>query len=250
MSISLFSRLFWLLERRSRAKHYGIAYARDKGWKMPRQVRISGNWVTLSYPSDQGSYIAFKDVFISDVYWLDKLREKRFESILDIGGHAGFFSLAAKNVFPNAKVHSYEPNSLLWPHIDSHAGQAGFSVFHEAVGSQSGWVSLQEGQDSVFTQCRVDDQGDVKMTSIAEAIERVSGAGMLDLLKMDCEGGEWEIFNDTASMKKVRCLSMEYHLFEDKPLTLLRNKILELGFVIKTEQSDGETNGRILAVAR
>jgi len=50
---------------------------------------------------DNGSKVAFIDILFDDCYGLRGL-PKSVQRILDIGAHAGLFSLAARSRFPNA----------------------------------------------------------------------------------------------------------------------------------------------------
>ena len=245
-----FKQFGWLLERRARAKRYGIPFSRDKNWVMPRQILVAGQWLDLVHPGDEGSVIALKDIFVSDVYWLDRLRKERVRTVLDIGAHVGFFSLAAKDAFPTATIHAYEPNEALWPLLSAHSTSAGFTAIPNAVGSVDGKVNLQAGHDSVYTAVSPHEEGKVKMTAIGDAILRVAGNGPLDLLKMDCEGSEWEILSAHEALRNVRFITMEYHLFPEKTLSQLQQIFQDLGFKIETQQQDGNENGRIFASRR
>ena len=49
-------------------------------------------------------------------------------------------------------------------------------------------------------------------SSISKVIRRIAHGGIVDLVKLDCEGAEWEILQDSQAMKCVINLTMEYHL--------------------------------------
>jgi FkbM family methyltransferase len=237
-----------LIERRRRAKRYGILFSRDQNWTAPQTLRVAGSTIELSYPNDLGTSIAAKDIFVSDVYWLEVLKSESIGSIIDVGAHVGFFSLAARNVFPAALIHAYEPNPQLWAFLKTHASAAGFESLSEAVSSHSGRASLVSGVDTVFTQCLPTTQnGNITVTSIGEAIQRISPSAKLDLLKMDCEGAEWEILEVPEALSGIRFITMEYHLSIGRDLAGLHELLTKRGFKIRIEHADGELNGRILA---
>jgi hypothetical protein len=56
----------------------------------------------------------------------------------------------------------------------------------------------------------------------------------VDLLKLDCEGGEWELFGDKTIWKHVRRLTMEYHLWANPEIDVpgLVKMIKDFGFRI------------------
>jgi len=207
-------------------------------------MRFQGGWFDLSTPNDQGSKIAFLDIFIADVYGLRKHRPS-IQTIVDVGAHVGFFSLHAKMVHPTATIHAYEPNPSLWPHLSSHASRAQFQAVASAVGLIGGRASLDFPGDSVLTQTRQDETGRIKMTSFCDVVERIGGS--VDLLKLDCEGAEWEILQDQQSLKQVQMIVMEYHLLGKHTVSELAGQLQNNGFGIHLLAEDHPTCGRVWA---
>lgn len=240
------TRIKSLLERRRRARRFSIEYSRDKNWKLPKNLKVNGKDNPLSLPDDCGTAIAFKDIFISDVYGLETLPHPP-ATVIDIGSHAGLFSLATRLYFPDATIHAYEPNPALWRHLDIHAKIGSFTFFQEAVGRMDGKAVLRHPGDSVFTQCVRSDGGETEVTAMAKAIDRIAGDKKLDLLKLDCEGAEWEILADEATMSRVRWLTLEYHLVGEHGLNEMFNLLKQAGFKRKFFHEDGPGNGRIRA---
>jgi hypothetical protein len=60
-------------------------------------------------------------------------------------------------------------------------------------------------------------------------VERLGGS--VDLLKLDCEGAEWEIFDDLEPFKAVGMVRMEYHLTRpDRSLGWMIDRLTGAGF--------------------
>ena len=58
------------------------------------------------------------------------------------------------------------------------------------------------------------------------------------LLKIDCEGGEWKIFENPVPFQKVRSIRMEYHLLGGRTLDDLKKASDRIGFeIVKLEQN-------------
>ena len=55
------------------------------------------------------------------------------------------------------------------------------------------------------------DEGDVILSNLNTVIKRFKNP-KIDLLKLDCEGAEFEILKNSNALKHVRFISMEYHL--------------------------------------
>jgi FkbM family methyltransferase len=211
MSYSTLRRLGNLLSRRKQAKALGFGYSRARDFRFPRALRIAAKDVPFHVPDEDGIRVAFLDVLLDDCYGLRRLRGRGIERILDIGGNVGIFALAARQAFPQATIHAYEPNPRMLPFLTQHAAAAGFSCFAEAVGKDDGHISLVEHQDCVQVRTQADAAGNIPQIAFRRAIERISGH--CHLVKLDCEGAEWEILADTESWQHVDHLAMEYHLW-------------------------------------
>ena len=68
-------------------------------------------------------------------------------------------------------------------------------------------------------------------------------AGEVDLVKLDCEGAEWEILEDDAAWRSVRNLAMEFHLWAGYTVEELRSRITQLGFRISYLKMTGPNFG-------
>jgi FkbM family methyltransferase len=226
-------RIAVLLRRRRAAAAFKIRFKRGKTFSIPDKIFLNGRQVRLSLPDEKGIKVAFVELLLDDCYGCNvfkKLGEK-IETVLDIGGNVGLFGIAARNTFPRATIHSYEPNRKLESYLAVQARAAKFDFFMEAIGLADGVISLDSSEESVLTRSRQDSDGAIPQTAFSKAIDRMNGT--VDLLKMDCEGAEWEIFKDKESWKKINNLSLEYHLFDAEHTQEAVKQIIEnLGFTI------------------
>ena len=46
--------------------------------------------------------------------------------------------------------------------------------------------------------------------------------GKIDLLKMDCEGSEWDILENLESLKSVDNITLEYHFRANQKITIMQ----------------------------
>jgi len=240
--LRILSRSYHLFRRRMRARKLGFQYSRGRDWQIPKKITINGSAEKLFLPQDEGTRVAFGDIFLDDCYGLKKIKFS-VKRILDIGAHAGLFSLYARGQFSDAMIHAYEPNGKIKVYLEHQARLGDFTFHMEAIGKEEGRVSLQGG--SVQASSRIDRQGEIPMVSLREAIRRMGGE--IDLLKLDCEGAEWDIFQDAESFKNVKAISMEYHLTEGHTLKELCSILLGLGYKILHSQEDGYHYGRVWA---
>lgn len=241
----IIDRVTGLLRRRQRARRFRVPYSRDRSWRTPQEIEIRGIRLPLHLPRDQGTRIAFKDIFLEDVYGLLSLKETP-ERILDIGAHAGLFSLYARALFPQAIIHAYEPNPAVEQHLHHQSEIGGFTVFNQAVAGAPGFARLVMGADSVFTRTISEAGGEIPIIGIYEAIRRLGGKA--DVLKLDCEGCEWTILQRKETLGPTRFLTLEYHLSDGQTLAEISRLVAQAGFQIGFLREDGDRNGRIWGV--
>lgn len=195
---------------RAKVAKYGIFYLRSHSLDL-RSVRIAGERVPLSFLTGEEAVLQFElgKILFDDCYRLSSIKCD-IHHVLDVGGNVGLFAMAARHEFPNAKIHSYEPNPEVVPRLRAHADRLGVAVFQEAVGRGSGLVSFQAGPNSLHGRIG-DGPGRIAKVGLSKAVERLGGH--VDLLKLDCEGAEWEMFEDRTVWGRIRKLVMEYHLW-------------------------------------
>lgn len=71
---------------------------------------------------------------------------------------------------------------------------------------------------------------DVRQVSLETVLRRAGGP--IDLLKLDCEGAEWEILQPGTCWDSVRNVRLEYHLFHGETADQAQSALLALGFRI------------------
>jgi FkbM family methyltransferase len=140
--------------------------------------------------------------------------------IIDIGANKGMFTLFAASTFPNAMVHAYEPDPRLFAELESNVSRNHFEArcrpHNCAIWNRQGSVDFvpahptNRGRGAV-----VDRQGatrtiDVEAVSLTDILREHR---VVDLLKMDIEGGEYEVILGTSpeELRAIRFIALEYH---------------------------------------
>jgi FkbM family methyltransferase len=226
---AMLHRLNHLMVRRRNARRLGVPFARASSFELPGQVLIAGRPVRLSIPREPYQKVAFVELLLDDCYDLHAIaRESQVRTVLDIGANVGLFGLAARAAFPDATIHAYEPNRALEADLAQNANQAEVRYFLEAVGAAEGTVDLAvDPNQSVLSRTRMG--GSIRQVSLATAIERLGG--WVDVLKMDCEGAEWDILRGDG-WTRVGHVTMEYHLDSDRSHDVITSALAALGFKI------------------
>jgi FkbM family methyltransferase len=183
--------------------------------------------VKFAAPDEVGLGWDFINLALDDDYGLREFTSPP-RTVLDVGANCGLFSLLAAHYFPAARIHAYEPNPRVFTYASRNLAHLGVNVFSAGIGSRSGWANLVDCSESILAQATPADDGEIRIVSLAEAIERLGGG--VDLLKLDCEGAEWDIFQAKDAFQKVRIIRMEYHLDSEHETDELRAQTSKLGF--------------------
>lgn len=200
------SKQFWY------AFKLGMLWRGTSRFRLPPTCMIKGQRFHVHSTGEGSQDVVFRDVLINDDYGINLL-PNRPKTIVDIGANAGFFTMWAGGSFPEAIIHCYEPSAKLQPILSSNAAQVGAIVYCEGVSSKNGLGSFREFGDSLIGRCVPSEFGDVPVVSLKNVIERIGG--WVDLLKIDCEGAEWDILEDPQALHSVGAIRMEYHFLNE-----------------------------------
>ncbi|MCJ1805681.1 FkbM family methyltransferase [Flavobacterium covae] len=161
------------------------------------------------------------------------------EYIIDAGGNVGYTSVYFKSIFPKVNLAIIEPsstnfcmiqNNFLQNNIDAHLFKGGLwnkntslKIVHD-FRDQSDWAIRVEESEI---------QSDLKAFTVDFILEDTNFKN-IDILKIDIEGSEKQIFSKNGSidfLKKTKCIAIEIHdEFDCREdiMTLLANYGFEL----------------------
>jgi FkbM family methyltransferase len=206
----------------------------------------SGVKYKLPYKAPDAAIIS--EVWVNKVYTPRGFAINDGDTVLDIGAHAGVFSIFAAKAAKNVKVYSFEPLPETFGLLRENISMNGITsvvAINKAVSDTSGQRELFVSSVSPGCNSLYIGEGLPKITvptiSLAEFLAQNS-INTIDFLKMDCEGAEYEIFfNCPANVfKKIRKISMEYHNLDDKRNSQALVKLLEKnGYTVRIGKDMG-----------
>lgn len=224
---------------------FRVPFVLPRWFRMPRRIRVAGRWVALQFPGEAGVDADLLTCLFRNTYGLGHgLGTVR--TIVDVGANLGFFALAAREHYPAAVIHAYEPNPRIQAMLHANTDGLRVAVYAEAVGDRDGTGQLLD--DGPSNQARLTpDSGavTVPMVSLETVLERVGSE--LDLLKLDCEGAEWEILRPGPGWARVRHIRMEYHLFRGETAEEAQSALVRLGFRVTRVRRYSDRGGAIWA---
>ncbi|WP_162197488.1 FkbM family methyltransferase [Methanosarcina sp. 2.H.A.1B.4] len=192
-------------------------------------------------------YIENKDIFVNQIYGFTSTTEK--PRILDCGGYIGMSTLYFKKIYPKARITTFEPDPNIFQILKRNVERNNVTdveLVNSAVSKIDGTLKFdEEGSDggSLIGSHPNNKQIKVKSCRLSSYLKEP-----VDLLKMNIEGAEWEVFQEIEYViHNVDQIIFEYHHFTNlKPqlhniLTLLDRN----GFSYIINHFDYETNGAV-----
>jgi len=192
----------------------GTREAASRGWS----VIVDG--ITLDIADDPNGgvkhHIAQE---IVSVYHLDELEFQPGDVVIDIGAHVGVVSCYLAKKWPGITVYAFEPVDANYQRLTRNIranGLTNVGAFHMAVTADgrdivlSGDPHTNTGHYSAYAEA-----GPVSLVSPSRALTDVlrgTDTRRVALLKLDCEGAEYEILHSLgAALGQVEALAMEVH---------------------------------------
>lgn len=169
--------------------------------------------------------------------------------VVDVGANIGDFSVEAAKLCPKGRIVAVEPVAEFAAMIEINKllnNVANIEVAQVALGSIDAEVDIQlaGNASSIHWQRRGGIQR-VRQTSLARLMEEL-GIEKIDLLKLDCEGAEWDILpNALEVLPRIEQICMEYHPLNDWSGDKLALFLRDMGFTVRL--THGGWNGMLWA---
>lgn len=200
----------------------------------------------------------YNEVVASNIYGVNRHNLKD-RTVMDIGTNIGMFSIFASKLGAK-KVVSVEPVSSTFATLTSNINRAGVTniIANQNIASnETGGVvkmALQEKSGHNSAYMVGEHYEEIPTISFKDLLAQADDSNIF--LKMDCEGGEYDILlnADFEDMKKVSTIAIEIHgdLHPvHKGIDLIRNRLTGFGFK-PTKQTqigcwDGvDANGKLI----
>lgn len=192
-------------------KNSGSDVVKIKNWNQSYRLRHATS-----------DFITFKQVIIEEEYdWLMNMIKTVFKQdltyIIDAGANIGLASSVFKRYFPDSAICALEPENENFKALNSNAEINNFNqfqAFKAGLWSKSCQLSVKkhfrDGRDWSFTVIE-NFNGDIQAYSVKGLAEK-AGFPRVDLLKIDIEGSEFEVFKSAHSWKNmVKFIAVEVH---------------------------------------
>ena len=184
------------------------------------EVRLR-NGAVLEGPNTINLAFLFHETWVREVYTPPGYEIRAGDVVIDIGANIGVFAIYAATRAPGVKVYAFEPfpGNISWLRRNAESSHvANVEVHQRAVGASLG-VRFLNVDASNWGLHSLWDRGNEEQRVLSvdcislDDIMKMDGVKQCDLLKLDCEGGEYEVLYGCApeTLRRVRRIVGEYH---------------------------------------
>lgn len=168
-----------------------------------------GTTIRLSAPVD---LLVVKETLVDDVYELAGLAAED-GAVVDVGAGVGEFTIEAARRLPGGSVVSFEPNPRTFRLLEENvraSGLANVGLACLAIGTESEY--LLHGASRGPRSSALSPRAGAGVVVNARRLDDVVPAGVVRLLKIDCEGLELEVLRSAQGvLERVERVVVEYH---------------------------------------
>ncbi len=209
--------------------------------KNKNNVLILHNGISFEFGvHDLDAIAAINDVWLRKEYTPIGNEIKMGSVVIDIGAHIGDFSVFAANYDQDVQVYSYEPSkesfTFLITNIEINKAN-NIKAFNLAVSKTQGEIKFYIDKKNTTLHSTVIAQKYFRLVN-STTLERIIMDNNIEncqLLKLDCEGAEYEILFSTPKeiLNRIQNISMEYHQVPDYTINDLTKYLKDIGFDVR-----------------
>ena len=223
-------------------KHGFVTFKTNSGLKMKIRVKST-------------DLMQLTTIWLTREYEAPGFEIKENDTIIDVGGHIGLFMLFCEQFCHKGKIYCFEPASDNYKIFLDNTKLNNFKnvfPFNIAVSKQDGKIPLYLNDDTSGHSIFLKNSNSIQVDSITlQKIFDLNNIEKCNLLKLDCEGSEYEIIDSLPEsyFSMIDKMIIEYHFAEKYPklLTNLIKKLERTSFSVDVKKLSGDM-GLIFAI--
>lgn len=216
--------LYKLIKRTERGGFFALRHMKRlgavKGLHFARAAAKAGQLIETPLPDSESQVSlragtsdisVFEDTFVWQHY--DMPYPEQPATIIDAGAHIGLASIYFSQRFPDAKIIALEPHPANFELLTKNcAAFPNITPVNAALWTEEGSLAVADPDAPTWSfRFHPSEQGDIRATCI-DALMSEHDLKHIDLLKVDIEGSEKEVFEHAAGwLPKVSSIVVELH---------------------------------------
>lgn len=200
---------------------------RVQGTRRVHKITISGIPLTIGDGIHSKAAVIVAKELQHDCYFLNDISFSTGDAVIDIGAHVGILSCYLAKKHPSIAIFAFEPNPENYQNLLYNIGQNGVTnvqPFNKAISGDGRPLKMifHEGNTGGTTAQLMNislpghSAFDIPSQTLDSAFDEL-GIKKCKLLKIDCEGSEHEILQNSGFLNRIEHLRGEFHI----------NKLLE-----------------------
>jgi FkbM family methyltransferase len=208
-------------------EYFALRRHLNHAWQFLRTRKKRLEQEFIDVPLKQGSSIRLRSaptdrqilhrIFARDEYRLNAIPPDAWDTVIDVGAHIGLFAL--RSALIARRILCYEPardNYSVLQHNLAHPDYSHIRAFPLAVSGRPGLHTLHLSENPAAHSVLSRNAPGAHVEVSALTLENIFSAHEIqkcDLLKLDCEGSEYEILGAVSDhlWARIQRIHMEYH---------------------------------------
>lgn len=195
----------------------GLRFSYLKQAKKKRLVSFTPKYLNhlVWLRTNSSDFVVYRDIFFNKQYDVHPSEEP--EVIVDAGANIGLATLFFANKFPKARIIAIEPEPENFSILKKNAEQyPNVTCMNKAVWYKKTKLNIQNSEEGSWafsvTSAEQATDGSIEAITFDEIIN-LSESGKLDMVKIDIEGAEKELFSNFSPRwaSKIKTLIVETH---------------------------------------
>ncbi len=200
-----------------------VTFQMRDGSKVTCRLQDSGDMISVYLDQDYAPF---------DLAWAE------FRSVIDVGATTGCFTLWALQRAPEARVVAVEPNQNVFPFLLKNVEANGLAgrvrTVPTALGARSGHGAVVDRTYSTLATVVPQVSGHSPSVRVITLGQLMADCNLVncDLLKMDCEGAEYDILLTSADdvLRRIGAIVCEFHPIPGRSVNELSDRLTAGGF--------------------
>jgi len=204
-------------------RRFARAFGIVRGWSAYLKIKTSRTGrISIRIPQSRGEvflrvgstdFLSFEQVFLLGNYEFEPDNNVKF--IIDAGANVGYMTLLFADRFPSARIFALEPEPGNFELLKANtASNPNILPIHGALWSKKTFLKVTNpgAEEWAFQMKEVgSSEGGIQAFTIQDLLER-SKSPSIDILKMDIEGAEKEVFSGNVDwLARVDRMVVEIH---------------------------------------